>query len=521
METHFDKLVVTRARWLFPLVLVVVSILLFTKTMGGAFVYDDLTMVVNNPDIKRWHFWDTWGLWGRGTRTLSLMVDYYLFGDNAAGYHVQNIFWHALSVLLLYLVFIKISNDFFLSFTASLLFAVHPIHVEAIANISNRKEMICMVFSLASFLFYFRFIDNIGIKRFSSFLGFSFFWYLALNSKEVAIVVPLLIVTYEYIFLPEKKRFLTRKTFLLKIGLLSVCFLIYWFIIKDMKITKGSYVGEFTTLSFLITTPKVILTYFNFLIFPINLSPEYVIKGYNTIADPILVLFWVATLGIFIFSFYLIRKMPLISYGILWFFITYLPVSSIVPSTHMVADRYMYIPSAGFCLLMAVSLQNLYNIFLRCLKKEYAGTVIITFLLTLLSLYSVLTIKYITVWKNRENLWEYAVKVSPMAPKTYFNRGQVYFNAGKYKESIKDFGEAIKINPYVADFYYSRGVSYLSLSNRNLAIRDFERAINLNPQFKSAYFGLGLTYSELGEKEKAYNYFKKAGAKSGHGTNIN
>ena len=148
-----------RKRWLYCLILVFVTILLFANTLNNDFTYDDYPVVISDPQIKYWHFLDLWEVWGRSTRTLSLMVDYHIFGDSPFGYHAQNILWHLLSVLLLFFIFVKLSGNQFTSFIAALFFAVHPIHVEAVANIANRKELICMFFSLSSFLLYLTFLQ--------------------------------------------------------------------------------------------------------------------------------------------------------------------------------------------------------------------------------------------------------------------------------------------------------------------------------------------------------------------------
>lgn len=498
---------------MFPLILATATILLFANTFGGDFVYDDLTVVVKNPEIRYWHFWDLWDIMGRSTRTLSLMIDYHLFGDSPTGYHFQNILWHVLSVLLLYLTFIKLSGDRLLSFTGALLFAVHPIHVEAVANVANRKEMLCMTFSLLSFLSYLKFIEGKGGKKWQWLLGSFFCWYLAINSKQVAIVLPLSMVVYEYIFLPEGKRFLTAKPLLLAGALLSGGFLVYQYTIKDIVFEKAGYIGEFSPFSLMLNTPRAILSYFQLLLFPLNLSPDYFVKSYSSLADPVVVLSWIVVLAVLVLPFYLIRRMPLLSFGIFWFFIHYIPVSSLIPHTHMLADRYMYIPSVAYCLLMLGIAQKLRHDLTDHPNKRYVFILSITFAATVLALYSVKTIRYNSIWKNDKGLWEYAARVSPNSVTAHYKVGNIHSESGNYRQALKAYGEAIELYPFYpqsADLYTNRGNAYGNLAYYDKAINDYNKAIEVNPRQADAYYNRGVINDSLGNRKQAMSDWRKA-----------
>ncbi len=107
--------------------LITATLAVFLNSFGGGFTYDDYDLVVNNPAIKYWHFWDLWDITGRSTRTLSLMLDYHLFGESKNGYIIQNISWHLFSTILLYLLSLKLLDNKTAAFCAALIFALHPI----------------------------------------------------------------------------------------------------------------------------------------------------------------------------------------------------------------------------------------------------------------------------------------------------------------------------------------------------------------------------------------------------------
>lgn len=282
-------------------VLTAVSVLLYLNTFSGEFVYDDLVVVLENPEIKSWNFWGSWGFVGRFTRTLSLMLDFKLFGDVPYGYHFQNILWHALSVIALYFLLLIILKDQTISFLAALFFAVHPIHVETIANISNRKDILCLFFSLVSFIFYIRFIDAKQYKKVYWFFLCLLCWVLALNSKEVAIVLPLSLIAYEILFLPKEDRFLFKKPllallcFFIGVAILTV-YLVNTLNFSDISFieTLAGYREKPSFFPVVITSSVTFWKYIFLIIFPFNLSPDHRIHLYKSISDPTVVFSFMA-----------------------------------------------------------------------------------------------------------------------------------------------------------------------------------------------------------------------------------
>ncbi len=489
--------------WLYPLILSATTVLLYANTFSGEFIYDDYSVVVNNAAIRHWHVWDLLEFWGRSVRTLSLMLDYHLFGLSPAGYHIQNIFWHLLSVLLTYFIVVKLSGDRMSSFLAALLFTVHPIHVEAVANIANRKEALCMSFSLISFLAYIRSVEEITRKRWFWMVGSFLSWYLAFNSKQVAIILPLTLVVYEMIFLKPEKRFLTRNVYILVFSLICMAGLLAWLVFTT-EVYKAGYRGDISLFSVLITIPSILLTYIKIMLYPLNLSPDHIIKLYSSIADPNIALPFIICFSLVVISLYLVKSEPLISFGFFWFIIHFIPISNIVPSTYFFAERYMYIPSMGICIIQSIAIKKLFS------KSGAVSEISRVFLVTAIVLYSIITVNYNAVWSKESSLWEHAIKTSPNSFIAHYNRGNIYKKMHKDKDAIRDYSKAISLNPQFAVAFTNRAEVFSSLQNNQGALKDYSVVIQLDPKNGVAYYNRGRIYYQMGYIDMAIRDYTRA-----------
>ena len=528
----------------FPFLLLgLISIVLFANTIGEQFVYDDKLVILYAPNIKHLHFFDLWNIMGRSVRTLSLSIDYQAFGNNPKFYHLQNIFWHMSSVLLLYLTYYRISKDRIISFLGSVIFTVHPIHVEAVANISNRKELLTMFFSLLSFLSYIKFLE-LETKKKWLWLSFSIlWWYVALNSKQVAIVLPLSAVMYEIIFVPYEKRFITKNPviFLTILTLGAFSLSIYLSRILDFSDlsridTLKGYRGELSFFSVSITSARAFFNYIQLLLFPINLSPEYNIELSSSLADPKFIFSWLFILGYFYLIIRTMRSSPVFSFGLSWLIIHYIPVSNLIPSAYIVADRYMYLPSAGYSLLLAF-LMRFICVDLRMHKSFRSDFRILSLLSFLLvTAFSVVTVQYNAIWQSNKSLWQHTIKVMPNSfkaynnlavaykkegnlnmaldiynkliktadrPEPYLNRGIIYYDKGLYQLALNDFNKAIEIDPHSENAYNNRGNLYQKLGKKMLAMQDYNKALKYNDKDYKIYFNRGNIYSSMGQHKEA------------------
>lgn len=380
------------------IILVLFTCGIFINTLSNDFTHDDFQVVKGSRFLANdWKLSDIANE-GRVMRTLSLMVDHRVFGNDPKGYHLQNIIWHILNTIILYFFVLNISKDQKLSLIVSLLFSSHPIHVEVVANISNRKDLLAFFFMLSSILFYVNSYHYQGYKKFSS-LSLSFFSFIiALLSKQAAVTLPLLIVAYEVYFVPKEKRLILGN--LLYVSPFIVLCLVYGFHYLNPIARFAN--SQFEYKDVLALFMSSLSYYCQLLLWPVNLSAEH----YISIVKIRLVLS-LLILELLIVGIVKTRlTFSLFSFGLLWFVINLLPISNLIPDTayFFIAERYMYIPSMGFALVLGTVIQNF------SIRNKHISLALLSIIVVFFSLN---TIHRNTVWKNDLVLWTDTLKKYP------------------------------------------------------------------------------------------------------------
>jgi tetratricopeptide (TPR) repeat protein len=208
-------------------------------------------------------------------------------------------------------------------------------------------------------------------------------------------------------------------------------------------------------------------------------------------------------LGILLSAVLLFKKYRLISFGILWFFLTISVESSIIPiSQNVIFEHRTYLPSFGFFLAFT-------GAFYYFFREKYLKIALII-LLMIAAVNTVLTYQRNKVWKTEYTLWYDCVKKSPNKARTYNNFGLALDNEGKTEEAIYYYNKAILIAPYYELAYNNRGYTYLKIDQNQLAIKDFDKAISLKEDYADAYNNRGNAHVKLGHYQNAFEDFNKA-----------
>lgn len=510
---------------------------LFINTLNNDFTYDDIQVIKNSRFITGDVGIKDLLNESRPVRTVSLILDYKLFGLNPIGYHIQNIFWHGLSAVLLYFFLLRVSRDQAVSLMASILFASHPVHVEAVANISHRKELLCLSFSLISLLLYLKSYEYKGFLRYTTIITALLSFALALLSKQVAAFLPLMAIFYELYFIPQcnKRLLLNNYKYLIIVGLISILYGVYYAIpaYNNFFIEKAVWYN-ITYTEYLSSTIKANLYYLRLLLWPVNQSPHHPFPAPGHITDMevlsalslLILLFWTAIK--------LRKKAVLISFGILWYFATLLPVMLIPGTAHLLAERYLYIPSVGFVLVAGYAISKLLD----------RGRIITGLLIAIISFYSINTVDRNLVWRDEYSLWLDAAKKEPKSWLAHNNLGNIYQKMGRLNEAKTHYAEALKLRPNdpvirnnlgtlydemglledaviefqtainlkhdYADAYYNLGGIYRKLRSFDKSIEAYEMALKFNPSFFKAYNNLGAVYADKGLYDKAINQYVSA-----------
>ncbi|MDT8318481.1 MAG: tetratricopeptide repeat protein [bacterium] len=428
------KISTRKIEWL----LLLVTIAVYGNTVMNGFTFDDGRAVVYNSDIRSWASFFDVVLTTRGVRMITYMLDYSLFGASPAGYHIHNILWQIVAVLLAYRLSLRLVKDERAAFIAAFIFAIHPLHVEAVANVSNRKEMICFVFFLSSVLSYINVISAVGHRKKILWGGLSvFFFLLAFRSKEIAVTIPAIFVFYELLFVEKDKRILLHANLArFKISLLVILlalsiskFAEYIFLNRNLYYFHYRLSGEFMEYTHILNNIFIVFIYYlRHFFFPVNLLPDYFIPAQGSLLN----LSFAFSFSCFVFYLYAIyqtyRANRVISFALLWFLVNYLVISPLNLGIYPLCDRYLYLPSLGLCIVSGVVLSKMLTSE-KNKGKKVAG-VALSGLLTLC--FAVLIVNYNSYWENNSVLWGRALKKNPESRIGRINLAVEYGNQGRF-----------------------------------------------------------------------------------------
>lgn len=558
-------------------ILVIITIIVYANSLSNDFVYDDRSLITDNY-LFRYHFTAktffnsdyfkyTGELSYRPLCTLSFLVDYLLWGLNPVGYHIQSLLWHILNVVLVYIFALNLINvavafmrqscgktgilpvlrtdkDVYptninhrlTAFFGALLFAVHPINVEAVTPITFREDPMFTAFYLISFIAYLKLLDNLKSSEEISFSkedGFdksnpykvwrlkrafllaiglvSFF--LSLLAKEMAGTLIILIVVYDWII---RKRKIKKevKYYSLFFVVLFIYLTIRFVLLKNPAEERimppgGSYLQN------VFITPFIVVRYIALLFFPIRLSAEYTFDFSNGFPVTITLLSVVGLIFILLILFFFKKKEPIITFSGLLFFITLLPVMNIIPTSNLMAERFLYLPSIGFCLLISY--------IIICRGRIYASPTLpqssrefrlrnikLIFLIAIILVCSFLTIKRNSVWKDDFALWNDTVQKATHSPRAHFGLGRALEERSEVDKAIGEYKKAIELYPLYYFVYNNLGVVYMKNGEIENAINCFNKAIEIKKDYAQPYGNLGKIYYTKDKFDLAEKYLKKA-----------
>jgi tetratricopeptide (TPR) repeat protein len=357
----FDRLLPGNRRWHLAVICGLgIATIQFASANLAQFNFDDYQLIVLNPSIRGFDHLGTVLASGRPLRGLSFMLDYALFGMDASGYHQVNVAWHFFATVLFYLLVFRLLGSVGIAALAAVLFALHPIHTEAVMAIAHRKEMLAFSFMLLSFHAYLyrqrRPVMAIGASL--------VFFMLALLSKQVTIVLPLLLVLHEWLRSGGgfRRDFLRLWPWLVFPAVLLIGgALISAPILRDFNFFGMFSPAELKDADYfriLASAFKYYPRHLQGLLFPVHLTaaPRIDLVTFRSPAA------WFGVLSFLALGAAAVRarKDYLLSFSLAWVFINLLPIMNWIPANTFYADRYLYIPSAGYCLLIAGLWQRLY-----------------------------------------------------------------------------------------------------------------------------------------------------------------
>jgi hypothetical protein len=447
------------------------SLLLFANTFGHAWTYDDFPVIVENPDVTSLTNFLADAYPGRPLREMTYLVDYRLFGLQPAGWHLQSCLWHGVAGFLVFLLMVRLGLGRLAGGVAALLFLVHPITVEAVANISHRKESLTLVFALLSLLAWREFC--VAEQRRWWWGGAALFCAgVAYLGKQTAVGIPLLWLAMEWVCLPRERRALLKFWKILGgFWLLGVVSGVAWFVkaggwpmllgkMQSLLEFKANYFGAVDLAVYL----RMLLKSWTFmlakLIWPVGLSLEYIFPVPTSWLDPWVLagLMLVTILGaVLVWS---ARRRSPVFFWLIMAIVFYLPVANLVPLAYLAADRYLYAPWAALAMLVGW-------LFSRIPGDPRRNLLALAPVCVLLA---ILTWQQNRAWASEQTLWEQAVKVSPESSFVQNNLGNIHYLQGNVAKAFEHYLRAAELNPLNATAQFNLGMIWENRGNLGLAL---------------------------------------------------
>ncbi len=452
---------------------------------------DGLLWAFNTKDADLWHplIW------------LSFMFDYQLYGLNAGGYHFTNLILHILSTLLLFWLFHRMTHEIWKSAFVAAFFALHPLHVESVAWVSERKDVLSAFFWMLTLCFYVYYTEKPIIKRYLLVL-FSFI--LALMSKPMVITLPLIMILLDYWPL---KKFELRKD---KIILWQLKEKLPFFILSLVLVfitfysPSNNVVYKFLPLvTRLANAPVAFVTYLINTFWPQDMAIFYPFPSHIPTWQVLAATFLIIAFSLSVI--FMARRLPHLFVGWFWFVMTIAPVIGIRQiGEFSMADRYHYLPSIGIALMLAWGMPLLFT--LKALHKK----ILFPAAITLLIMMSVITWKQCGYWKNNFSLFNHAIQVTRNNFLAHTSLGLDFFEKGYIGEAIEHYNKAILMKSGYDKAHNNRGIAYVALRQYQLAIGDFNNAIRMHPAFAQYHFNRAYTYDLLGQYPLAIEDYNTA-----------
>lgn len=450
-------------------ILLILSFSIYAPSLFYPFVYPDTIHIAQNRFITDASYismyfssdfyvagnFGGWVPYYRPLFPLSFLIDYKIWGMDPMGFRLTNILYHGFSVISLYILCMILFNDRRFAFLSSILFALHPIHTEAVDWISGRPDAQAGLFYILSFVFYLSARRSPG--RTNILLGISSAaFFLSLLSKEMAVTLPFVLILYEIIhgsrFTVHSSRF--------KWGYILPFFLVLSIYFLMRYIAVGAFFGNYPPQIItdippdsgdvfvrLMTALNITVSYLRLLILPVDLKTIYAVPIPNSLFDAGMLISIVVIVLIFAILIPAYYRSKMVFFWTFFVLLTLSPVLlplviSLNFAQTLMSERYLYIPSIGFCILAGMLLVKIFD-------KIHAGIIRMAIAVTVLFLitaYGLMTIQRHSAWKSEEAFLKSAAGASPDSALARYNLGLWHYANKQMKEAKAEFRQAFMLN---------------------------------------------------------------------------
>ena len=522
--------------------LVSLTLTVFWQTVDSTFVnFDDDVYVTENPHVRGglhlenvvWAFRTNCAANYHPLTWISLMLDQQVFGTDPGGFHLTNVLWHTLNVVLLFAVLSRLTGAIWKSAFVAALFAVHPIHVESVAWISERKDVLSAFFGLLAIGAYVRYTRELQTKWLlvsaAAFTG-------SLLAKQTLVTLPFLLLLLDYwplrrwelrhprrsagnsranasrqspagdpLARPSLRRHRVRLLLVEKslfFGL-AIAFSVAAAVVHQAG-DAAATLKQFSVSTRCANAVVAYVLYVKKALWPRDLAVLYPHPG-NTIppahvAAAVLLLMCV-TVAVVILA----RKRPYLPTGWFWYLVSFVPMIGIVQvGGQQMADRYAYIPFVGLYVALAWCVESLAP---ERTRRRIAAIGLAVSALVALTVQSRVQTGF---WRDSITLFERAIAVTENNATAHNNLGKAYFEAGRGDLALRHLQKAVAIEPESASGHCNFGIALCRQRQFDRAIEHFQTALKIEPNNAAAYMSMGNAFLDMGRLDPAVENYRKS-----------
>ncbi len=504
----------------FALAAAAVAAVCYLNTLHNGFVSDDHQLIFEHPYVKSvgdWariftvgHYAGSGGY--RPFTTLSFALNYSVGDSHPFGFHLTNLLLHALNCALVFLIAQRLLRSATSALAIALIFAVHPIHSEAVAWISGRAELLATSLLLVAWLCHFetRRSDASSCFQIGSLAAF----FAALLAKENALVFPLLIVLSD-LFEQRRRRATTNwirqsvRFYLPQIAVIAAYFIFRGLLYRQpllRSISQISFIDNpLAHVAFaprVFTALKVQAQYVALLFWPARLSGDYSFNSVPVITSPFDAELWLSLTVILIIvaaGAYSYLRRGSVWFGIAFYAVTMIPTANLVTVIGSIkAERFLYLPSLGFCFAAVMGAGATLQ-WLSRRRLPYALSSAAVLLLALITAAAAQTWERNKVWRDEQTFWSSTARILPQNYKAQLVYGELALKAGEYEKGIEALEHARQIDPKSRDPMINLGAALLATGKPRQAIDLYRTALEQDPNCADCRINIALAHISVGD----------------------
>ena len=511
--------------WLPAGLLFLLTLAVFWPATRCAFTgFDDQAYVTENVHVQtgltlanvKWAFSHPVSANWHPVTMLSHLLDCQLFGLKPWGHHLVNVLWHAVNALLVFLWLRQFTGAQWRSLAVAALFAVHPLRVESVAWIAERKDVLSGFFGLLTLICYTSYAkkSEVGSQKSEgkptasfAFIYFPAYWFalagfaFGLMSKPMLVTWPLVLLLLDYWPLqriPNLKRLVVEKIpFFILAAVMSFVTLLMQNRSGVVKTVAAYPLG--TRLENMLVA---YVRYLGKIFWPENLAVYYPHPGYWPLGQVLLA--GIFSCGVSVWFVTKARRYPFLLMGWLWFLVTLIPVIGLVQvGRQSMADRYTYLPSLGILIL------TIWGVYELACRWWYHRVILMVTAIAAVAACAMLTRNQLAYWQDGEMLFRHTLAVTQNNYFAHKALGTVLLSRNQMDEAIREFQAALQLEPGDAEAHNNLGIALLNRGQTNEAAQEFEQAIRARPDNAEARYNLGNIFLNQGRTDEAIRQFQE------------